>query len=57
MVLFLVYVTTNELNMPAIGDGELYRHFSAGARPRPLTRRQRIRLLTRLNPPNPGEPD
>jgi hypothetical protein len=34
MVLFLVYVTTHELNM-LIGDGELYRYFSDGARPRP----------------------
>src|SRR6188472_1881161 len=49
MVLFLVYVTTHELNM-LIGDGELYRLFfrwsSSEAK---LTRRQRIRLLTRLN--------
>jgi hypothetical protein len=49
MVLFLVYVTTHELNM-LIGDGELYRLFfrwrSSQAK---LTRRQRIRLLTRLN--------
>ena len=46
---FLVYVTTHELNM-LIGDGELYRLFfrwrSSEAK---LTRRQRIRLLTRLN--------
>jgi hypothetical protein len=49
MVLFLVYVTAHELNM-LIGDGELYRLFfrwrSSEAK---LTRRQRIRLLTRLN--------
>jgi hypothetical protein len=49
MVLFLVYVTTHELNL-LIGDGELYRLFfrwsSSEAK---LTRRQRIRLLTRLN--------
>src|SRR5207342_1521326 len=49
MVLFLVYVTTHELNM-LIGDGELYRLFfrwrSSEAK---LTRRQRIRLLARLN--------
>lgn len=49
MVLFLVYVTMHELNM-LFGDGELYRVFfrwrSSKAK---LTRRQRIRLLTRLN--------
>ena len=49
MVLFVVYVTTHELNM-LIGDGELYRLFfrwrSSEAK---LSRRQRIRLLTRLN--------
>lgn len=49
MVLFLAYVTIHELNM-LIGDGELYRLFfrwrSSEAK---LTRRQRIRLLTRLN--------
>ena len=49
MVLFLVYVTTHELNM-LFGDGELYRLFfrwrSSEAK---LTRRRRIRLLTRLN--------
>src|SRR3954452_583983 len=49
MVLFLVYVTTHEFNM-LVGDGELYRLFfrwrSSEAK---LTRRQRIRLLTRLN--------
>ena len=49
MVLFLVYVTIHELNA-LFGDGELYRLFfrwrSSEAK---LTRRQRIRLLTRLN--------
>jgi len=49
MVLFLVYVTAHELNT-LFGDGELARLFlrwhSSGAK---LTRRQRIRLLTRLN--------
>lgn len=49
MVLLLVYVTIHELNM-LFGDGELYRLFfrwrSSEAK---LTRRQRIRLLTRLN--------
>ena len=49
MVLFLVYVTIHELN-ELFGDGELYRLFfrwrSSEAK---LTRRQRIRLLTRLN--------
>jgi ribosomal 50S subunit-associated protein YjgA (DUF615 family) len=49
MVLFLVYVTIHELN-ELFGDGELYRLFfrwrSSKAK---LTRRQRIRLLTRLN--------
>ena len=49
MVLFLVYVTTHEFNM-LLGDGELYRLFfrwrSSEAK---LSRRQRIRLLTRLN--------
>ena len=49
MVLFLVYVTIHELNV-LFGDGELYRLFlrwrSSDAK---LTRRQRIRLLTRLN--------
>jgi hypothetical protein len=48
-VLFLTYVTTHELNM-LFGDGELFRLFfrwrSSEAK---LTRRQRIRLLTRLN--------
>lgn len=49
MVLFLVYCTVHELNT-LFGDGELYRLFfrwrSSEAK---LTRRQRIRLLTRLN--------
>ena len=49
MVLFLVYVTVHELNT-LFGDGELYRLFfrwrSSEAK---LTRRRRIRLLTRLN--------
>ena len=49
MVLFLIYVTIHELN-ELFGDGELYRLFfrwrSSEAK---LTRRQRIRLLTRLN--------
>jgi hypothetical protein len=49
MVLFLVYVTIHELNI-LFGDGELIRLFfrwrSSEAK---LTRRQRIRLLTRLN--------
>ena len=49
MVLFLVYVTIHELDL-LFGDGELFRLFfrwhSSEAK---LTRRQRIRLLTRLN--------
>src|SRR6516165_8489452 len=49
MVLFLIYVTIHELNM-LFGDGELYRLFfrwrSSQAK---LTRRRRIRLLTKLN--------
>ena len=49
MVLLFVYVTIHELNM-LFGDGELYRLFfrwrSSEAK---LTRRRRIRLLTRLN--------
>jgi hypothetical protein len=56
MVLFLVYVTIHELNM-LFGDGELYRLFfrwrSSKAK---LTRRQRIRLLTRLNRLTEGNP-
>ena len=49
MVLFLAYVTIHELN-ELFGDGEVYRLFfrwrSSEAK---LTRRRRIRLLTRLN--------
>ncbi len=49
MVLFLVYVTAHELNL-LFGDGELPRLFlrwhSSEAK---LTRRQRIRMLVRLN--------
>jgi hypothetical protein len=49
MVLFLAYVTIHELDL-LFGDGELFRVFfrwrSSDAK---LTRRQRIRLLTRLN--------
>ncbi|MET4482319.1 hypothetical protein [Bradyrhizobium sp. F1.13.3] len=49
MVLFLAYVTTHELNQ-LFGDGELFRLFfrwrSSEVK---LTRRQRIRLLTRIN--------
>lgn len=49
MVLFLVYVTAHELNI-LFGYGELYRLFfrwrSTEAK---LTRRERIRLLVRLN--------
>ena len=49
MVLFLVYVTVHELNT-LFGNGELYRLFfrwrSSEAK---LTRRRRVRLLTRLN--------
>ncbi len=49
MLLLLAYVTIHELNV-LFGDGELYRLFfrwrSTKAK---LTRRQRIRLLTRLN--------
>lgn len=49
MVLFLIYVTVHELNK-LFGDGELYRLFfrwrSSEVK---LTRRQRLRLLTRLN--------
>jgi hypothetical protein len=49
MVLFLVYVTIHELNQ-LFGDGELYRlFFRWRASEAKLTRRQRIRLLTRLN--------
>jgi hypothetical protein len=49
MVLFMIYVTIHELNS-LFGDGELFRLFfrwrSSQAK---LTRRQRIRLLTRLS--------
>jgi hypothetical protein len=49
MVLFLIYVAIHELNM-LFGDGELYRLFfrwrSSEAK---LSRRRRIRLLTKLN--------
>jgi hypothetical protein len=49
MVLFLVYVTIHEVS-ELFGDGEVYRLFfrwrSSEAK---LTRRRRIRLLTRLN--------
>jgi hypothetical protein len=49
MVLFLVYVTIHELDT-LFGNGELYRLFfkwrSSEAK---LTRRRRVRLLTRLN--------
>jgi len=49
MVLFMIYVTIHELNT-LFGDGELLRVFfrwrSSQAK---LTRRQRIRLLTRLS--------
>jgi hypothetical protein len=49
MVLFLIYVTAHELNV-LFGYGELYRLFfrwrSTEAK---LTRRERIRLLVRLN--------
>ena len=56
MVLFLIYVTIHELNT-LFGDGELYRLFfrwrSSEAK---LTRRRRIRLLTRLNRLTEGNP-
>jgi hypothetical protein len=49
MVLMLAYVTIHELNM-LFGDGELFRlFFRWRASEAKLTRRQRIRLLTRLN--------
>src|SRR5947208_13642816 len=49
MVLFLGYVTTHELNM-LTGNGELYRlFFPSPSSEAKLTRRQRIRLLTRLS--------
>src|ERR1700687_2459695 len=56
MVLFLVYVTIHEVN-ELFGDGELYRLFfrwrSSEAK---LTRRRRIRLLTRLHPLTEANP-
>jgi hypothetical protein len=49
MVLFLVYVTVHEFNT-LFGDGELYRLlFRWRSSEAKLTRRRRIRLLTRLN--------
>jgi hypothetical protein len=49
MVLFLIYVTAHELNT-LFGDGELNRlFFRWRASEAKLTRRHRIRLLTRLN--------
>ncbi|MDQ0323606.1 hypothetical protein QO002_005812 [Pararhizobium capsulatum DSM 1112] len=49
MVLFLVYVTIHELNN-LFGHGELYRlFFRWRASEAKLARRQRVRLLTRLN--------
>ena len=49
MVLFLIYVTIHELDM-LFGDGELFRClFRWHSSEAKLTRRQRIRLLTRLN--------
>jgi hypothetical protein len=49
MVLFLIYVTIHELNL-LFGDGELARVFFRWHASRTkLSRRQRIRLLTRLN--------
>ena len=49
MVLFLTYVTAHELNT-LFGDGELNRlFFRWRASEAKLTRRHRIRLLTRLN--------
>jgi len=57
MVLFLVYCTIHELDT-LFGDGELYRLFlrwrSSEAK---LTRRQRIRLLTRLHSIDRGVSD
>jgi hypothetical protein len=50
MVLFLIYVTIHELNL-LFGDGELARiFFRSQASRAELSRRQRIRLLTPLNP-------
>ena len=49
MVLFLIYVTIHELNS-LFGDGELYRlFFRWRSTQTKLTRRQRLRLLTRLS--------
>ena len=49
MVLFFIYVTIHELNI-LLGDGELYRlFFRWSSTEAKLNRRQRIRLLTRLN--------
>jgi hypothetical protein len=49
MVLFLVYVTIHEFNI-LLGNGELYRlFFRWSSTEAKLNRRQRIRLLTRLN--------
>jgi hypothetical protein len=49
MVLFLAYVTIHEVN-ELFGDGELYRLlFRWRSSEAKLTRRRRIRLLTRLN--------
>jgi hypothetical protein len=49
MVLFLIYVTIHELNT-LFGDGELFRLFFRWRSSRAkLTRRQRIRLMTRLS--------
>ena len=49
MVLMLAYVTIHELNI-LIGGGELFRiFFRWRASEAKLTRRQRIRLLARLN--------
>ena len=49
MLLLLVYVTLHELNL-LFGDGELYRLFFLWRTSKAkLTRRQRIRLLTRLD--------
>jgi hypothetical protein len=48
-VLFLVYVTANEINQ-LLGDGELYKiFFTRRSSQLKSTRRQRIRLLVRLS--------